>query len=258
MLLPTLLISEVYPQPNTTESEWIEIYNPTSEPIDLSGLSLYEHISQTNLLIQFTSETESLVIQPQSFYVYTLGSNKLNNSEELITLESSDNSVIDSFTYTNSKLDQSFNKDISTDHLSSTNIYLAQPTPNEMNHPQALNTPNIEIKQNTTNSPTTPAPEDSKQDKITQEDQSTHKKQSLDSTSDQTVKLTAKINVPLLQYQQLSSELKKFPNTQKIKSENIKPRESKFSYLVQKHVSSQGIVNAIIGGSLLILTGFLL
>ncbi len=251
-----IIISEVYPQPNPEESEWIELYNPNVTPVDITDWSLYEHISSTKILTKFVSKDENpVLINANSFFIYELESNKLNNSEETVTLHNSDFEVIDELSYKNSIYEQSFNKEITLEKNNSETTYLAIPSKNNFNTPQAVEeTPTTE---------TTVASSDKDQtekqksldinEKDIQKDTDT-KKDSKNISNN----ITPVINPVYQKYIALENELRSIPNIEEIRSEKIQPRESKFSYLIQKHVSAHDVLSAIIGGSLLLLTGFLL
>ncbi len=81
--------------------EWIELYNPTSSPINLSGWYLTD--SDSSHILQITNDnTENMVIQPNDFIVlYRNGNQKfsLNNHGDTIRLFDSYGKLIDEFSY---------------------------------------------------------------------------------------------------------------------------------------------------------------
>jgi len=70
--------------------EWIELYNPTSSPIDLGGYSL----ETKEVLFEFTGGT----IPAEGFYIFE-PSDFLDNDSDIITLRDNTNSVIDQVSY---------------------------------------------------------------------------------------------------------------------------------------------------------------
>ena len=230
------VISEVYPAPTSDENEWIEIYNPTSEPINLIGLKLFEHFSKKNELISF----DELVIEPNGFYTFNLESNKLNNVEEKITLENELEEVLSSLHYTNSESQKSISYLFDDNIAISNTLELTNPSKNSINPIKVLSlpspTPIIEkVPEIITPSPTP---------KIIE------------------VKITPKptinpINHELIKFQDINQQLK-IPNLFKIEKEGLIKRIPRFSYIVQKKVSSAGVINAIIGGSLIVFAGLII
>lgn len=87
-----IVINEFMPNP-ASGNEWVEIYNPTDSPVDLTGWSLKDLVNTAKPL-NVTS------IPAQGYIVFEDGAAWLNNSsEETISLLDNENNVIDSYTY---------------------------------------------------------------------------------------------------------------------------------------------------------------
>ena len=84
-----LVISEVYPSPNTGEREWVELYNATAGTIDLTNWTMLEGGGSTTNLTGEISPGEYLVFYKSS----------LNNAGDLITLKDATAQVIDEVSY---------------------------------------------------------------------------------------------------------------------------------------------------------------
>lgn len=88
-----LEISALYPNPNAGESEWIELRNLGTSPIDLSLYTLED--STAKPWTPSGTLEESKVIEGFSF--------QLNNSNETVTLKTMHGEVVDSFSYASSE-----------------------------------------------------------------------------------------------------------------------------------------------------------
>ena len=89
VLASSTLLNEFMPHPSSG-NDWIEIYNPTSSAIDLSGWSLVDNTS--------TMKTLSGSIAANEFIVFEV-SNRLNNSGDNIYLKDSSGSTVDNYSY---------------------------------------------------------------------------------------------------------------------------------------------------------------
>ncbi len=86
-----IYINEFLPDPSTSsEHEWIELYNPTTSTVDLTGWTLSDSITIRN------SPTGTIVAE--SFFVVEL-SNILNNTGDAIILKNPVNEISDSIIY---------------------------------------------------------------------------------------------------------------------------------------------------------------
>ncbi len=123
-----IIISEVYPNPTTNESEYIELYNTATTSADLTGYELKDQLSSPTTLYLFTSlslenEIEN-TIQANEYLVISLTTNKLNNSADGVTLINESGETIDKMTYENSEQGLSWTKNLETEEWK-----LCNPTP---------------------------------------------------------------------------------------------------------------------------------
>ncbi|MBT4120886.1 MAG: PKD domain-containing protein [Candidatus Magasanikbacteria bacterium] len=86
-----LIINEFVSDPVSGENEWIEIYNPTTSSIDLTGWKLYDGMGS------IASPTST--IEAGGFFVIELSSSKLNNSGDIIILKNDLDEIVDSVSY---------------------------------------------------------------------------------------------------------------------------------------------------------------
>ncbi|MCC6711403.1 MAG: lamin tail domain-containing protein [Candidatus Pacebacteria bacterium] len=93
-----LIISEVYPNPNDQETEWVELYNPSDETIDLDSWQLWDQLSKPSNIYTFTSGEQ---LTSLAYLVVELKS-VLNNSGDTVILYDQNQVVQDSLTYTSS------------------------------------------------------------------------------------------------------------------------------------------------------------
>lgn len=84
-----LLINEIYPAPRTGEKEWIELYNPNSAAVDLTGWKLTDNSSTTTLYGAINAVR----------FVYWEFKGVLNNDGDIITLYRPDGSLADQIIY---------------------------------------------------------------------------------------------------------------------------------------------------------------
>jgi len=101
----TIVINEFLPAPQTLYSnEWVELYNTTSAPIDLSGYIIDDIDGGSN---PYTI-AQGTIIEAGGYYVYNLTSNVFNNSVDDVRLINPQGVVIDSFTYNYIEYDKSW------------------------------------------------------------------------------------------------------------------------------------------------------
>jgi len=115
-----IIITEVYPNPDTGESEWIEIYNSATQSANLSGFSLYDTLSQPSLLVRFSD----LMIAPLTAYVATISGSKLNNTGDTVVLYNDQQATASAMSYSSSEKGMSWN----LTSLSDPSVYLATPS----------------------------------------------------------------------------------------------------------------------------------
>ncbi len=97
-------LSEFYPNPNSGESEWIEIYNPNNFEANLNNWKLDDEEEGS------TPITFSSIIPPKGFFVLTLKSNILNNDGDTVRLLNEKEEIMDQTTYSSSTKGKSWAK----------------------------------------------------------------------------------------------------------------------------------------------------
>lgn len=85
-----ILLNEIMPHPSPG-NDWVELFNPTTETVNLSGWKLFDTTSSMKNL--------SGSLDPNSFTYFDV-SNRLNNGGDTITLKDQSNQDIDSYSYT--------------------------------------------------------------------------------------------------------------------------------------------------------------
>ncbi len=88
---PELLLSEFLSNPNTGESEWIEIENVGSAAVDLSRIRLKDGGS--------TIAVSTTTLEAHAFFVFTISGSRLNNDGDIIILETTDGTPIQTIAY---------------------------------------------------------------------------------------------------------------------------------------------------------------
>ena len=233
-----VVISEVYPAPTSEENEWIELYNTSDEEIDISNWKLYEHFSKESLLINF----EDTTIKPNEFYVYELNSNKLNNTEEKVSLANHLGEQVSELHYQETESQKSISYLFKDNSKIGQTLQITQPTKKLVNQIEITNTPTPTPTSTPSPTPTnTPEPEKKEEIKEIKKEVAT----------------PTPINYELIRHQKINQQLS-FPILEKTPKEGLQKRVARFSYIVQKKVSKSGVINAIIGGSLIIFAGLLI
>lgn len=98
-----ITISEVYPYPNSDESEWVELINPSSELIAFEGfIDDIEDGSQP--------EAIEIIIPAGGLLTIEFAGNLFNNSGDSVRLLDKNQNVIDTLTYTESVQGMSFGR----------------------------------------------------------------------------------------------------------------------------------------------------
>ena len=99
-LVGDVLINEFLPNPSTG-NEWSEIYNTSSDFLDVSGMWLDDIPDAGSSPKQIPSGT---IIAPVGYYVHDMGGAYLNNSGDDVRLLSADQSdIFDSFSYSSTQ-----------------------------------------------------------------------------------------------------------------------------------------------------------
>jgi hypothetical protein len=120
-----IIISEVYPNPNSNENEWIELFNTSEDSISLDNWEFWDQKSQPTLIYKFL---ENKTINKQEYLVIPVN-NVLNNSGDSVLLFDENHILQDSLTYTSSEKNYSWAKD----EQEPTSIYKTSPTLGEKN-----------------------------------------------------------------------------------------------------------------------------
>ncbi len=122
-----LIINEVLPAPNSIFSqEWIELYNPTSEDIDISGFIIDDiEDGGTNPI----TIDQGTIIEANSYCVLYF-TKMFNNSGDDVRLLSPQELVIDEFTYQDTEYDYSWYR---INNLDWDDSQTENPTPNAFN-----------------------------------------------------------------------------------------------------------------------------
>ncbi|MEA1909526.1 MAG: lamin tail domain-containing protein [Patescibacteria group bacterium] len=105
-----ILITELLPNPESGENEFIEIHNPTDEPVNISGWKIEDAsgksyiLNSLDLSIQIQNEADTgLILEPGQYLLldYKTTKIRLNNTggDDVILLDGEDN-IIDEVTYT--------------------------------------------------------------------------------------------------------------------------------------------------------------
>lgn len=131
----TILINEVMPAPQATYTqEWVELYNPTSNVVDLSGYILDDIANGGSSPYTLPTGT---TIDANGFYVVYLNSAILNNSGDDVRLLLPDGSVSDTFTYGTSAYDLSWAREVDGGTWLTTQV--ESPTPGVSNSGTTVN-----------------------------------------------------------------------------------------------------------------------
>ncbi len=100
-----IVINEILPAPKTVYSqEWVELYNPTSKDVDISGYVIDDIENGGSSPITIAQGT---IIQANGYYVLNFV-NVFNNSGDDVRLIKADGIVIDKFTYGSTGYDKSW------------------------------------------------------------------------------------------------------------------------------------------------------
>lgn len=120
----TPVVSEVMTSPESGEQEWIELYNPYSFALPLDEFQIDD--GEGGSRPKFLSGT----IPPHSYFVVTLSSGIFNNEGDQVRLLSSQNNVIDAFSYTNGSKNKTWGR---LQPLLNTAVCMMAPSPGEKN-----------------------------------------------------------------------------------------------------------------------------
>lgn len=150
-----VIVNEVYPNPDTSEEEWAELWNTSVNSVDLNGWQLWDQLSSPSLAYQFKTATP---LAAQAFLVVPLHS-VLNNSGDGLVLKNPAGQSINTLNYPSSTKGKSWAKNPND----LTAIFESDPTPNEVNaaptpSPTPTPAPSITPTPTPTPSPSTLSP----------------------------------------------------------------------------------------------------
>lgn len=130
-----IIITEVYPNPTTGESEWLELYNDATTSADLTDWILEDQLSTPSIIYNFNdSDLETFKLASYQYLVIELPTSKLNNSADGVTLIDQTGQIIDEMSYSSSTQGQSWS-------LINGDWYLTEPTSEQENQPPPSVTP---------------------------------------------------------------------------------------------------------------------
>ncbi len=114
--LPRILINEILadPKERDAENEFIELYNPGLEPVDLSGWSLDDEKLEDNKSYTF----DAVIIEPESYLLIMRPESKitLNNDKDSVYLFDKEGLEVDQYHYTKLKSGRSWGRNHGNDH----------------------------------------------------------------------------------------------------------------------------------------------
>jgi len=119
-----LRLNEIYPNPLTLETEWIELYNDSSQSANLAGFKLEDQLSSPHVIFTFGE----VFLSGGQWMVATV-SGQLNNSGDGVVLKNPVGEVVDVMTYASSAASLSWN------YRGSGDYYLGQPSAGLVNLP---------------------------------------------------------------------------------------------------------------------------
>ena len=131
-----IYLSEVYPNPQTGENEWVEIYNDNDFIVNLNNWYIDDIEDGGSSPKKF-----SLTIQPKSYAAFDLSTAMFNNDGDFVRLLDFEKKEKDSFEYKNSQKGKSFGR-IS---LETDDFCLQEPSKNQKNNLCLNPTPTQEV-----------------------------------------------------------------------------------------------------------------
>jgi len=100
------ILSEFMPQP-LDNKEWVELYNDSENPADLSGWKIDDEEGKSSPHII----ADKTILGPKAYFIAEFTSFKLNDLTDSVRLLKPDDSIVESFTYTKTVKGQSWAKD---------------------------------------------------------------------------------------------------------------------------------------------------
>ncbi|OGY25164.1 MAG: hypothetical protein A2Z11_00055 [Candidatus Woykebacteria bacterium RBG_16_43_9] len=136
---PTL--SEIFPNPTKGGKEWVELYNPNSSTVDLTGWKLVDAANH--------SKTLSGSVAAKSYKVFEYSSGWLNNGGDILSLVNPSGKLAEKYSFGSSERGEAFAKDATGKWRTTTT-----PTPGKPNKITGaggfVGSSNSETAQNTT------------------------------------------------------------------------------------------------------------
>jgi hypothetical protein len=100
-----LIINEIYPSPILPGQEWVELYNPGDQEINLANWKIDDAVNSYNPKV-----LGAVTIEPKSYWVFGVNSGFFNNGGDDVRLIDGQNNVVDIYTYTNIDSSQSWSR----------------------------------------------------------------------------------------------------------------------------------------------------
>lgn len=138
------IITEIFPNPDTTlnQTEFVELYNPSSVPIDLSEYQLWDQLSKASKFWPPSGLEEFPDLPPKGYLAIQLDKTVLNNSGDQVQVLWQ-NSVVDTVEYSGSESGKSWS-------LIGDEWQISEPTPGLVNSTNYDDTPISETHNTTT------------------------------------------------------------------------------------------------------------
>jgi hypothetical protein len=132
-----IVINEVFPAPDSTSEEWVELYNDGASEQNVFNWFLEDRISSASVLYQL----ENITIPAGGYQIVNWPTSKLNNSGDSVHLYDFNLTEIDQMTFSSSETNKSWSR-ITTN--SGEEWQLTDPTPgreNQVSQPPLVITP---------------------------------------------------------------------------------------------------------------------
>ncbi len=121
----SLVINEFVSDPAEDQEEWVEIYNPTGDSVELEGWTVHDAIERSSVF-------DKTSIESGSYAVIYSPSGQLNNGGDTIELVDPDGSVVDSITYGTDEIEAP-EKSYSLALIENVWTVTTEPTPGSLN-----------------------------------------------------------------------------------------------------------------------------
>jgi len=101
-----VLLNEFLPAPQTTfTTEWVELFNPTADRLDISGMWIDDLLNAGGAPKQIPAAT---ILEPGSYYFMEMASYLNNTGDDVRLLGTDGATVYDAYTYTSTSYDLSY------------------------------------------------------------------------------------------------------------------------------------------------------